>query len=282
MKNCTKSRVIVFTMIIGCWFLPEPINALSNDSNIPQDNDISLSDKFIDADDKLKLYFAYAEYKMGNYAVARNMWLHTVGSGKAEALFNLGNLYDIGQGVEQDVELATQYYRDSATLGSRNSAYQLGLMHQRHPELVTLSEATDWLLNAAQDGDEDARSLLVTLVDQQSPSKLQRIQLDIAKGSYESALNALLELIDDAQPDAKAFTQLGWIYEKGLGVTKNMDLAGEYFLQAAERGDQEAMYSVAVMHQTGVGLTQNNQASQKWLKKAAALGFQQAQNQLNQ
>jgi TPR repeat protein len=39
---------------------------------------------------------------------------------------------------------------------------------------------------------------------------------------------------------------LGMIYENGLGVDKNLDLAEEYFLKAGTRGDRAYVHKVAI------------------------------------
>ena len=46
--------------------------------------------------------------------------------------------------------------------------------------------------------------------------------------------------------------RLGGIYEKGLGVKKNLNLARRYYIAAAERGHAKSMYNLAVLHAEGI------------------------------
>jgi hypothetical protein len=50
-------------------------------------SDTELSDEFVDAQPRIQLYMAYAEFKMGNHQLAQQMWLNIGGSGRAEGIF---------------------------------------------------------------------------------------------------------------------------------------------------------------------------------------------------
>ena len=57
--------------------------------------------------------------------------------GEAKAQFNLGNMYYIGRGVEQDLEKAQKWYRMAMDQGHRNARKFLNHLEQ-YEEIVEL------------------------------------------------------------------------------------------------------------------------------------------------
>ncbi|WP_210397851.1 tetratricopeptide repeat protein [Motiliproteus sediminis] len=241
-----------------------------------------LPPEFVDADPRVQLYMAYAQFKMANHRMARLMWERIGGSGEAEAAFNLGIVYEQGLGVPADLQRAVDYYRKAAQGGSRAGAYQLGLMQFSHPALVAKSEARHWLSVAALDGDEDAAALLQQLLGpDQAADPLTELRLRLAAGETEAALAALQSLVDADPPAPRALTLLAWMYERGVGVGHDIERAGALFRQAAEAGDAEAQYALAVMLETGVGQPHDPEQAAIWLRRAAERGYQPARRAID-
>ena len=59
----------------------------------------------------------FAAYMLGNYSQAIIEWRHKASFGSATAMTNLGNMYEVGAGVEQDKVLAHQWYNLAASNG---------------------------------------------------------------------------------------------------------------------------------------------------------------------
>jgi len=72
------------------------------------------------------------------------------------------------------------------------------------------------------------------------------------QGKYLTALE--LGLKAAAKGDAQAHTLVGRIYQDGLGTSKNLAAAAQWYARGAELGDAEAMFSVAVMLAEGQGV----------------------------
>jgi TPR repeat protein len=70
---------------------------------------------------------AYDAYQRGDYAAAYWEWLPLAEEGDAEAQFNLGILYDLGQGVAQSMVKAASWYRKSAEQGFTAAQYNLAV-----------------------------------------------------------------------------------------------------------------------------------------------------------
>lgn len=240
-----------------------------------------LPEDFVAAQPRVQLYLAYAEFKMANYSLAHAMWQHMKGAGNAEALFNLGILYEQGKGVQANVEQARDYYLQAAEAGSRAGAYQVGLMALTHPELVSGETARHWLMIAALDGDEDAGQLLQTLDNGDSTDSLVTVKQLLMKGDSEQAIKQLVALTEQDPPDYAAMTELAWLYETGLAVERDLQKAAALFSIAAEAGNPKAQYALSVMFATGTGKPINMTQSMTWLKQSAAQGYQPAVQQLS-
>ncbi len=261
-KTFFKTRLLLATLLVSLCAQAE----------------VELSEEFHAAEPKMQLYLAYAEFKMAHYEVAREMWLHITGKGSGEAAFNLGILYEQGMGVEKDLMVARDYYLQAAEKGSRAGAYQVGLMHMNHPELVSAETATHWLTIAALDGDEDASGMLksISLGGNASDDPMLRVRQLIAKGEVDQARELLIQMAEATPPDYEAVTRLAWLYETGLGVTQDINRAGELFKVAAEAGNAEAQYALSVMYETGVGQPMDKAQSLHWLQLSADQNYQPA------
>ena len=82
-------------------------------------------------------------------------------SGDVEAQFNLGLIYDQGQGVPQNYSEAVKWYRKAADQGHADAQYFLGTMYvQGQGVPLNYAEATKWLKKAAEQGLTDAQFIL--------------------------------------------------------------------------------------------------------------------------
>ena len=63
-------------------------------------------------------YEGLAAYNRGDYATAFEEWLTVAEHGEAGAQYNLGFMYDHGQGVPQDYAEAVRWYRLAAEQGT--------------------------------------------------------------------------------------------------------------------------------------------------------------------
>jgi localization factor PodJL len=77
-----------------------------------------------------------------------------------------------------------------------------------------------------------------------------------------------------------AIFRLGTLYEKGLSVQKDIDIARRYYIQAAERGNAKAMHNLAVLDADGGGKGANYNSAAQWFRKAADRGVADSQYNL--
>ena len=103
----------------------------------------------------------YAADSRGDYATALRFWRPLADQGNAGAQYNLGNMYDKGQGVPQDYAAAVSWYRKAADQGFAAAQYNLGNMYRLGQGVPQdYAAAVSWTRKAADQGDADAQGNL--------------------------------------------------------------------------------------------------------------------------
>ena len=94
--------------------------------------------------------------KRGDYQTAFKLWLPLAEQGDASAQFNLGMMYDKGQGVKQDDVEAVKWYRQAAEQGHAKAQFILGGLYWLGKGVqVNKSLAKEWFSKACDNGDQD-------------------------------------------------------------------------------------------------------------------------------
>ena len=80
---------------------------------------------------------------------------------------------------------------------------------------------------------------------------------------------------------APAQYRIGSLYEKGLGVTRDIGLAKTWYIRAAEGGNIRAMHNLAVLTAEGAGSGKPDYfGAAQWFKRAAEFGVRDSQYNL--
>ena len=94
--------------------------------------------------------------KRGDYQTAFKLWLPLAEQGDASAQFNLGMMYDNGQGVKQDDVQAVKWYRQAAEQGYAKAQYNLGVKYyQGEGVRQDKGQAKEWFGKACDNGHQD-------------------------------------------------------------------------------------------------------------------------------
>lgn len=152
------------------------------------------------ARDAVTLLEGYASYKMGDYATARETWMRLAEAGNPNAMLNLSNLYEQGQGVPADLAEGARWMRRAAEAGYAPAQLNYGLMLERGRGVARdLAEARVWFEKAALQGDRDAAFNLgvLLLVLARDPAE--------ADGAKEEARRWLQQAVDRGHGQAGAF-----------------------------------------------------------------------------
>lgn len=157
---------------------------------------------------------AYAEYKMGHYEAAREIWEGLAAKGNTTALINLSNMFSQGNGVSADERKAFNYTRQAAELGDARAQHELGLAYEKGSFVQRdIEKAGEWLRKSAAQDYSDGQFAYGVLIatgrgkgfDRASEadrveavSWLKKAQ---ARGNIEAA--GYIELLDTSKRDAK-------------------------------------------------------------------------------
>ena len=103
----------------------------------------------------------YEAYNDGDYATALKEWKPIAEQGYAFAQYNLGIMYEYGNGVPKDYAEAVKWYRLSAEQGYAIGQYSLGLMYSDgYGVLKDKAEAVKWWRLSAEQGYAYAQGML--------------------------------------------------------------------------------------------------------------------------
>ena len=74
------------------------------------------------------------------------------------------------------------------------------------------------------------------------------------------------------QGDVDAQYNLAVCYENGTGVERDEQKAVEWYKKAAEQGDARAQFNLALCYKNGIGVEKDEQKAVEWYKEAAEQG----------
>jgi TPR repeat protein len=196
-------------------------------------------------------------------------------AGDAQAMYQVGRLYETGSNAPRNLSLALDWYKKAGEAGAPAGWRQAGLAYEIGKGVAAdRSRAMEYLRRAAEAGLKDAAYSLVSLtLAGPGPGPLD----------IQSALNILLGA---GETEARAWMTLGAFYENGLGLSPNYSRALGWYGKAAELGLAEAFYSLGVSYEIGLGAAVDpGQALANFQKaadlKLAAAAYKLAELHLN-
>ena len=151
--------------------------------------------------------------------------------------------------------------------------------YETYTQSVTVAEGRTATINATLKKQITSQLKGVTPIEIDSSLTAEQLR---AKGvefqgkkEYNSAVQyyhrAALMGYDVAQCD------LGYCYDKGLGVTQDYTEAVKWYRKAAEQGHARAQDNLGVCYELGQGVTKDIAEAVKWYRKAAEQGLANAQ-----
>lgn len=190
-------------------------------------------------------------------------------------LYNLGVLYDSGEGVARNPQRAAQYYTAAARLNDNDARYNLAHLYH-YGDGVPRSDiiAHYWLTKAAAH-ERDAMYALA----------LHYRQDGADKGAQMRAFHWLEKAA--MRGDGQAQQALADAYERGTGTARDpaaaakwrqavalpdSNLATQDTMEAAMRGDPHAQYRLGDRYARGDGVPRDEKTALQWWQAAAAQG----------
>jgi TPR repeat protein len=238
--------------------------------------------------------------------------LYRLASGKGHSIsqYNLGIMYEFGNGINQDKNEAFRLYKLAAGHGHREAQYSVGYCYdggigvQQDPY-----EAARWYESAAKQGHHEAQFNLGNLCkagrgikkDLRAAMKwyqlaadggiavdktmLNLINMELAatgtgRRKRGAEANSLKELAESGCAQAQAKYAYSLLKIKGRGVQKNQEQAVRWYTAAAEQGNSIAQYNLAILYGNGIVVAKNVNEAFRLYKLAAEQGDENAQYNL--
>jgi uncharacterized protein len=86
------------------------------------------------------------------------------------------------------------------------------------------------------------------------------------RADYKSALKVWMPAAESGDPEAQ--TNVGEIFEKGLGDAPNYQAAVHWYLQAAEQGYGRAQFNLGTLYEQGLGVPRDTLTALNWYRLA--------------
>jgi serine/threonine protein kinase/TPR repeat protein len=190
-------------------------------------------------------------------------WFDRAGElGDLEGMTQAGLMMASGLGVERNIERAVEIFKTAAAKGhpSAQAAYGECLLLGKGVEKDEKA-AVSVLQQGVDGGNTKAMSLLSSCYEK-------------GKGGLTVDLKEAARLLDLAVQggDGRAMAGLGSFYILGKGVPVDKKRAFGLFQQGANKGDSVAMGLLAYCYEEGIGTSKNLQFARDWYKNAAEAG----------
>lgn len=201
-------------------------------------------------------------FEAGDYAVALDALQPLAKEGDPDAMNMLGQMYENGWGLEQDIERAKQLYNRGAAQGHLASVNSLRALKNKEYQ-VELQQVRP----AAEAGDAAAQNRLGEMYEFG-----YGVQRDAAQALRWYRMAAEQGLI-------AAQHNLGRCYNFGTGVAQDFAAAERWYLKAAARGHTDAMFFLGTLYSNEHGSDNSrdtNITAYAWMHNAALLGNETA------
>lgn len=217
--------------------------------------------------------------------------------GDAKGEFYVGYMYENGLGVPSDRSEAIKWYRKAAEKGHDGAKDRLlilpetmeeeleirvgrrcseGLSVKELYEFESLSdpeEITTWLEKHVP----NFRVIVTEEKNKQKKCLAENAQKEMAagetcekKGKLEEAFRHYYNAADFG--DAKGAFYVGYMYERGEGVQRNIKSAVEWYTKSAKMGNRGAQHNLGFFYYSGTGVEQNLKLAYEFFMMAAKQG----------
>lgn len=188
-------------------------------------------------------------------------WLQTeADSGNSFAQNALAYCYDIGLGVETNLQTSLKFYKSSAELGNLWSINNLGQMYTLGIDGfldIDYSEAFRLFKLAAEKGLLEGYHNLATL-HQNGQGTTQ---------DFQEAIKYYKIASDKGYAPSQC--ELGVLYEQGRGVSRDLNEATRLYGLSANNGYAKAQYYLGLVYRRGMGTASDAKEAKRWYKMAA-------------
>ena len=202
-------------------------------------------------------------YNREDYKTSYQLMIPLADKGFAQAQYNLGVMYEKGNGVKQNHRKAKKWFSLAADQDHAKAVEKLNSLSKKK------------VINKSKDTPKG-------LVDNSFNLNAENFQdglNPLNKDDYKTAHQLLLQLAE--QGIAKDQYNLGLMYAKGKGVVKDYSKAIKWWTLAAEQGNGKAQTNLGWVYEKGKGVPIDVEKATKWYQLASDQGIAKAQDKLN-
>jgi uncharacterized protein len=172
-----------------------------------------------------------------------------------------------------DRKQAVYWFKKAAEQGHLEAQYWLGWLYIREvDELFDVKLGLQYFKSSAEAGYVESMVWLARHYMYGSPP-LEKKDKDYKQAFYWFCKAA-------EHNHAVAQRRLGYMYQEGLGATKDDGQAAIWYQKSAEQGDAKAQCELGWIYQSGTGVAQNDKLALSWYLKSAKQGYVHAQGAL--
>lgn len=185
-------------------------------------------------------------YRYRDDAKAIEWFLKAAEQGNAKALYNLGGMYESGNGVEKNQERADELIFKAAEKGDAEAQNRVGVRYSSGRGLPKdPRKAVEWYRKSADQGDPWGQYNLAT-------------HYENGTGIIKDVVTAAeLYLKSAEQRNADAQNKMGILYYNGQGVPQDRAKAFDWFFRAACNYNSWGEYNLGMMYYDGIGVQKN-------------------------
>jgi TPR repeat protein len=194
---------------------------------------------------------------------------------RASAWSHLAKLYEQGNIVQQDYVKSVRCYKKAAKQGDTDAYYSLGNIYEMNWEGGNTLKAAIYYKNAVNLGDSFAMKRLLSLAEK-GCMIAQFYSAEInddcnwykksAEQGFQLAKTKLIELAED--DDSSAQYILGRFYEFGSVVQQDSAEAARLYQRSAELGNNEAQFYLGTLYENGKLVEQSIDEAINWYQTA--------------
>ncbi|OAQ27672.1 HCP-like protein [Linnemannia elongata AG-77] len=212
-------------------------------------------------------------YRVGDgveqdFEQAHDWYLKAANQGDPSGQCNLGHLYRLELGVDRDHSIALSWYKKAAAQGDAGGQHYVGLVYYFGLiDVVDYSAAMQWYSMAANQGHARAQRRIGDLY-----FLGEGVQQD-----YNKAMEWYIRAADQGLPAARA--RIGQMYLIGLGVSQDKTIAIDWFSKVVSHKDVDDWSQMAMgyMYLEGIGVPKSESMAFAWFLKATRQGLPDAQ-----
>lgn len=210
---------------------------------------------------------AATDARLGDYKAAIERWTIFAQQGDADSAYHLGQAYETGRGVPQDLQQAQHWYATAATGGSGPAAYAMGVLAEsrERPDGLPqdLGAAIGWYRRALAAGDPRAETRLAALGAGEEAST---VEVPAAR-DHAPAKTEVKAVPPKASEPTAIFERAITIWrEHGLEGTDSTAIAA--LVAAAKQGQPLAQYDLAYAYEHGLGVPAAPERAYAWYRRA--------------